>query len=456
MATPFTPIQLSTRSTPKRPRTAEPLERVRHSITPVGLQFPLSPSDCSRDGRRKSDEHIPEISGGGCAKVSDSCLELVVQSAGVPPDDAGASWWIQRVLALPPHRRTGWVLAQVIDEYASECRIADLLQKETFATRMRNAGLQSLVDTSMAPRNRCRAVGAAGQNITALLHESGQRSMLDAIKLSLKSYASGLRCWAAFVDAIGCCVHFPATETNAIRYCAMFGRVGTLTTYVQHLRWAHRFLRLRNEWHTDAVAQVVRDIKKSPAPPRLRLALQADAVRKIVKCAEKQGDWEMAAMVVVGRAFLFRMPSECIPLQSRGDHSEVTFEGNVFRIVLTLERRCCCEKSGKRLCAVHKVAPVIERARKNGGGRLFQASAQTFLRKLREIAAICEIANHDKLGTHALRRGMARDIIDAGGSLATLLRAGDWRNASFITYLRESQIEERTAADLIIEHSDSE
>ena len=51
---------------------------------------------------------------------------------------------------------------------------------------------------------------------------------------------------------------------------------------------------------------------------------------------------------------------------------------------------------------------------------------------------------------------MARDIVDAGGSLASLLRAGDWKSAAFLRYLRENQTEEKAVTDLIIDHSDSE
>ena len=55
-----------------------------------------------------------------------------------------------------------------------------------------------------------------------------------------------------------------------------------------------------------------------------------------------------------------------------------------------------------------------------------------------------------------MRRGMARDIVDAGGSLATLLRAGEWRSAAFIAYLRETQAQDNVIANLMIDHSDSE
>lgn len=262
-------------------------------------------------------------------------LEIAIQCVGTPPAESGSSCWIQKVWSLTPERRTGWVIAQILDEFEAENRIAALLQKETFEARMARAGLQEFSDASRAPRKRCLSPRAAGQDVAALLDESGQRNMLAAIKFSLKFYASGIRSWAAFMDALGCPVYFPATETAVIRYSSIFGRSGTLTTYLQHLRWAHRFMRMPNEWSTDAVDQVVRGIKKSSGPARHRLALQAREVRAMVREAVVRGDTEMAALLALGRAFLFRMPSECIPLELSGDHLEVTLEGDVVKILLT-------------------------------------------------------------------------------------------------------------------------
>ena len=85
---------------------------------------------------------------------------------------------------------------------------------------------------------------------------------------------------------------------------------------------------------------------------------------------------------------------------------------------------------------------------------MFSLTASTFLERLRRSDEIAQVPNASNLGTHALRRGMARDIVDAGGSLATLLRAGDGRSASYIRYLREHQIEECAATQLLIDHSD--
>jgi hypothetical protein len=51
---------------------------------------------------------------------------------------------------------------------------------------------------------------------------------------------------------------------------------------------------------------------------------------------------------------------------------------------------------------------------------------------------------------------MAQEIIDHGGSLAVLLRAGDWCSSAFLSYLRHHQHEDAAAAQTIITMSDSE
>ena len=77
------------------------------------------------------------------------------------------------------------------------------------------------------------------------------------------------------------------------------------------------------------------------------------------------------------------------------------------------------------------------------------------MRRLRQDAAEVGLPEAERLGSHSLRRGMARDIVDSGGSLATLLRAGDWTSSAFVQYLRDNQMEE-LAASLLVDHSDSE
>ena len=51
---------------------------------------------------------------------------------------------------------------------------------------------------------------------------------------------------------------------------------------------------------------------------------------------------------------------------------------------------------------------------------------------------------------------MARDIIDHGGSLATLMEAGGWTSSAYRMYLRNAQAEDVSVANTIINLSDSD
>ena len=76
--------------------------------------------------------------------------------------------------------------------------------------------------------------------------------------------------------------------------------------------------------------------------------------------------------------------------------------------------------------------------------------------EVRSAAYDIGLQQHAEIGTHAFRRGMAQDIVDAGGSLSVLLRAGEWNSGAFLKYLRESQPQEAAIAQAVINLSDSE
>ena len=105
------------------------------------------------------------------------------------------------------------------------------------------------------------------------------------------------------MDSTGRHGHFPATERAVTQFSSMFRRTSSFETYLKHLRWAHRFLHLRNDWDTDVVRQVCRGRSKCEAPRLVKLALQGAAVRSIVKQACLVGDREQAAMYAIARLF---------------------------------------------------------------------------------------------------------------------------------------------------------
>ena len=88
--------------------------------------------------------------------------------------------------------------------------------------------------------------------------------------------------------------------------------------------------------------------------------------------------------------------------------------------------------------------------------KVFSTSKAQFSSKLKALAVSAGVENGSKVGTHALRRGMAQDILDAGGSIAVLMRAGGWKSNAFLSYLRDSQPQERAVSELVFNLSDSE
>ena len=66
------------------------------------------------------------------------------------------------------------------------------------------------------------------------------------------------------------------------------------------------------------------------------------------------------------------------------------------------------------------------------------------------------IPNSAALTSHALRRGVAHDVLDAGGSLAVFLRSGDWTSNAYKAYLRAHQPEEVALPKAVIFLSESE
>ena len=74
-------------------------------------------------------------------RYEDMCTERAKGDADCQEPAQDASWWISRVLTLPPDRCTGGVLAQTLVETAKDHKIAALMHKSTFDKRMRQVGL---------------------------------------------------------------------------------------------------------------------------------------------------------------------------------------------------------------------------------------------------------------------------------------------------------------------------
>ena len=341
--------------------------------------------------------------------------------------------------------------------------VATASNKSTLRERLSDCGLANLLDASLGPRKRCELLAQADGAKSLLVNEIGQRHMLASIQGSIPSYISGLRCWAAFNDSLGRAQHLPVTEGSAIQFAAAFQSAATYEQYLKHLRFAHRLLRLDNSWYTEAVVQVKRGAAKLNGQVRKKVALHSKEVRSMIRLA-MEIDFELAALMAVSRLFLFRVPSEALPLQWCGDHSTVELSEATAKITLTkrknvkvpsaLVRECCCLTSGNTLCAVHWLHKLKARAPESD--KVFTLSLHHVRHRLRDFAREAGITEWRSVCTHSFRRGVAQDIVDTGCPLAVLLSAGGWSSAAYTEYLRQDQGCEAAVGQAVIMLSDSE
>ena len=180
------------------------------------------------------------------------------------------------------------------------------------------------------------------------------------------------------------------------------------------------------------------------------------------KLALSSGRLEVAAIMAISRLFFLRVPSEALPLQWSGQQSSVALTDKKVEIKLerrkntsgpvVMRRSCVCASSGKELCPVHLLVALAGRRRV---GAVFTMSRTTFISEIRELARSISHEHASFVGTHAFRRGMARDILARGGSLATLMQAGGWTSSAFQLYLRNEQLQDTAVGHFLIEVSSS-
>ena len=89
------------------------------------------------------------------------------------------------------------------------------------------------------------------------------------------------------------------------------------------------------------------------------------------------------------------------------------------------------------------------------GGKLFPGVTEpTFTHPLRSMARQFGWVKAEKLGAHSIRRGAARAILEAGGALAQLLKAGQWNSSAYRLCPDMGGEEAKAMASVLIEDSE--
>jgi len=132
-------------------------------------------------------------------------------------------------------------------------------------------------------------------------------------------------------------------------------------------------------------------------------------------------------------------------------------------------------KASPLTCPVHTFGKLAEKLPPNTS--VFKGvTAKAALLKLREFLTRLGIDKANEYGTHGFRRGHAQDLVEsgrdcscvhcfyvhlilclAGAPLQEILRAGEWRSPTFMTYLDLALLEPAAVVEAaLLEESDSD
>ena len=308
-------------------------------------------------------------------------------------------------------------------------------------------------------------------------------NVLSSFGRSLPSVASALRGWAGFCDALGV-GHFPVTGELARDYARAHREEETYTVYLGHVRKACELLGLDTTW---ARASGIKAAKRglAAAAPRFKPPREAVGFRDLARLvALRPAASASKLFVLLSWVFMLRAASEGAGVVRVADDSAALDESAPpstaaaiglwgGKVALRLKRRknkprgdlvlrgCSCGGEGGLsrhcagvLCPVCVFWPVVRR-KFAAGDSLFPsgiaARAGEWLRAgLREVGVL----RWDRYSLHALRRGAARALVEKGGDLADLCRAGSWSSTAVLKfYLGMKDVERRA---LVADASSSE
>ena len=117
-------------------------------------------------------------------------------------------------------------------------------------------------------------------------------------------------------------------------------------------------------------------------------------------------------------------------------------------------RECWCQRS-RSTCPMHALGAWL-RQQPSGSAPWVAWSAESARRQLRAALRGAGIGNAEAYGTHAFRRGHAQDILEGGGRLEEILRAGDWRMPAWMRYLNSERLEQLAVAEAHLAESSSD
>jgi hypothetical protein len=338
-----------------------------------------------------------------------------------------------------------------------------------------NAELQASIGLQLAagPRTAIRTMAVAKQRgqareVLEALANREQELRLQIQRKSLPQVASGLRAWHEFatnvLDYDPQATIPPSSAEDVSKFLCCFTNGGTAGNYLSYLKWTCREFRKSLAWVDSTLASLVRSLHKqdiatriSQLPETLRLA--EETIERLVLLAWELQDPEWGIMAALSFSFLFRVQSECLPLECgsraeavnglpQGRHSSIYVDEGKLVVRLRcrknrpqgsiLVRECSCANGrDQRLCVVH----CMSWSDQIPGDRLFTLTPSQTKQKLRRYSRMLGVRESGTLILKTFRASRATALALQGRPMHQILEAGEWRSAAFLRYVTSDSLD---------------
>ena len=321
---------------------------------------------------------------------------------------------------------------------------------------------------------------ARGADSRSQLQLQAQMQSISLQQLSLPSVRSGLRCWGKFAELV---LGYPKEKTLPPRseadmrlYVAIFSHGPTAANYVSYLRWACRHLGLSMAWDTDAVQAQIKGARKMntvmiASKLQEKFALTEESVMDVVRRLDVWEQPRNGTQMWLTWQLLLRPISEVCPMQwgepqdvakmPKGLHSSVCVVGDKDaedkqQLVIFLVRRkhrpqgsfwrlgCTCATNTRQFCLVHRFVDMEGFEVANGKdqhrlrSQIFALNGASMKALLNRTRRACGYQQPAVL--KGFRAGKATQMLGAGFSVPSILKAGEWRSATALVYMDEESV----------------
>jgi hypothetical protein len=253
----------------------------------------------------------------------------------------------------------------------------------------------------------------------------------------------------------------PAERKTVLRFIGLFNNASTLRGALAAWRQIH--IREHEAWplEDDPLVRFLQTATKNlMAALPTRYALRRPlALEMIMLAHSKGGEWlQIGAIIALAYIYGLRVPSELLK-QSTTTLWSITSRAVSYGPILrkhrprpvSLTRSCICEEA-PALCPHVWAGFIVSELPQ---AKSFSFSGAHFNNKFQQLHQ--ELGSPDLPGwtSHAMRRGMALDVLEQHG-LGAMLRAGDWHSTGAFAYASRDVVEQRLVGQMFAHCSDDD